>query len=268
MAGRPKKLTVNYFPHYTNAADGRTLTVLQSKFGNDGYAAWFKILERLGASDGHYYSCQLSVDWNYLVAKLGTTPISATEILNTLADLDAIDKELWGKKVIWCQKFVNGLSEVYRKRDAEIPSKPIIDDGNITTTPISATEIQEYNPISATENTQREEGSIEREEGNRGNIFSCYEKNIGQITPFIADSIQDALKEFPEEWIPEAIKIAVERNTRKWAYVEGILKSWQVNGKNNGHSKDKKQPFTRQYRDLTNERLEHERARKNSSAES
>ena len=37
---RPQKQTVKYFPHDTDASDGKTLTIIQAKYGNDGYAFW------------------------------------------------------------------------------------------------------------------------------------------------------------------------------------------------------------------------------------
>lgn len=43
---RPKKQTVDYFPHFVKG--GRTIFILENKFGNDGYAFWFKLLEILG----------------------------------------------------------------------------------------------------------------------------------------------------------------------------------------------------------------------------
>ncbi len=57
---RLQKDVVNYFPHDANACAGDTLTVLQSRFGNDGYAFWFKLLEKLSSTDGHCIDCSLS----------------------------------------------------------------------------------------------------------------------------------------------------------------------------------------------------------------
>jgi hypothetical protein len=41
-----------------------------------------------------------------------------------LAELEAIDQELWQNRIIWCQKFVDGISDVYKNRRVEIPIKP------------------------------------------------------------------------------------------------------------------------------------------------
>lgn len=62
-------------------------------------------------------------------------------------------------------------------------------------------------------------------------IFRLYEQNIGPLTPMLADRLRDAENEYPAEWIPEALRLAVERNVRNWRYIEGILKRWKEEGR-------------------------------------
>ena len=131
---RQQKDTVEYFPHDANASNGDTLTVLQSRFGNDGYAFWFKLLEKLGSTEGHYLDCRNSNRWQLLLAKIGVNEITGVEIMNLLIEMNALDKELWGQKVIWCQNFVNNLTGVYRNRRRKIPQKPIITDNKAIST--------------------------------------------------------------------------------------------------------------------------------------
>jgi DnaD/phage-associated family protein len=64
----------------------------------------------------------------------------------------------------------------------------------------------------------------------RPNIYNLYEKNIGPITPLLAEALDDAEKEFPIGWIEEAFRIAVEKNVRNWRYIEAILRRWQERG--------------------------------------
>jgi DnaD/phage-associated family protein len=64
----------------------------------------------------------------------------------------------------------------------------------------------------------------------RPNIFNLYEQNIGPLTPLTADVLRDAEKEYPPEWIEEAIRIAVEYNARSWRYVSAILERWKKDG--------------------------------------
>jgi DNA replication protein len=68
----------------------------------------------------------------------------------------------------------------------------------------------------------------------RPNIYAVYEQNSGPLTPMIGDQLRDAEKDYPAQWIAEAIQLAVERNKRSWRYVVGILKRWQAEGKGSG----------------------------------
>ena len=68
----------------------------------------------------------------------------------------------------------------------------------------------------------------------RPNMFKLYEENIGPLTPMIADMLKDAEETYSDEWIAEALEIAVKNNVRNWKYVEAILKRWKEKGKHEG----------------------------------
>ena len=122
MAGRPKKLTVDYFPHH--CTHGPTMFILEQRYGNDGYAAWFKLWELLGSSDGHFFDCRNVFQWEFLQAKIHLPENSCTEILDLLAKLGEIDPGLWGQRIIWSDNFLSEISEVYKNRKTDPPKKP------------------------------------------------------------------------------------------------------------------------------------------------
>lgn len=65
----------------------------------------------------------------------------------------------------------------------------------------------------------------------RPNVFKLYEENIGPLTPMIADALKDAEGDYPEDWITDAIQLAVTNNKRSWAYCQAILKRWKDEGR-------------------------------------
>lgn len=122
--GRPRKQTVEYFPHFVST-DSRTKFILEQSWGNDGYAFWFKLLEILGRSEGHYYDLSDTANQRYLVATMKVNSETANAILDTLAELGTIDAELWAeRKVVWCQSLVDNLQDVYAKRTVSAPKRP------------------------------------------------------------------------------------------------------------------------------------------------
>jgi len=115
--------TVDYFPHV--AKPGKTLFILEGKYGNDGYAFWFKLLEILSTSENHFYDASNEDNWQYLVIRAKLAEISVTEMLALLAKMGNIDPELWQKhKIIWCQGLVDNFIDVYKKRKRELPTPP------------------------------------------------------------------------------------------------------------------------------------------------
>ncbi len=65
-------------------------------------------------------------------------------------------------------------------------------------------------------------------------IFTLYEQNIGMLTPMIAEELREAEKLYPEAWIRDAIKEAVNQNKRKWSYISAILERWSAEGRSDG----------------------------------
>jgi DnaD/phage-associated family protein len=74
----------------------------------------------------------------------------------------------------------------------------------------------------------------EVEAGDLPDIFKLYEENIGMLTPLIADELREAEKLYPEDWIRDAIKEAVNQNKRKWNYVSYLLERWAAEGRSDG----------------------------------
>lgn len=63
-----------------------------------------------------------------------------------------------------------------------------------------------------------------------GFVFKAYEQNFGAITPMIAESVADSVKEYSAEWVMAALEDSVKANVRKWSYAEAILRRWKVDG--------------------------------------
>ncbi len=68
----------------------------------------------------------------------------------------------------------------------------------------------------------------------RPDIFTLYEQNIGMLTPMVAEELREAEKLYPESWIRDAIKEAVNHGKRKWSYISAILERWSTEGKSDG----------------------------------
>ncbi|KKM07164.1 hypothetical protein LCGC14_1736620 [marine sediment metagenome] len=79
-------------------------------------------------------------------------------------------------------------------------------------------------------------------------LGQTYEKNIGILTPLIAEELKDISNEYSVEWFEEAVKEACKNNVRKLKYITSILERWKTDGfkSKKGKVKDeKKQEFAK-----------------------
>ncbi|MEG1894605.1 MAG: DUF4373 domain-containing protein [Oscillospiraceae bacterium] len=168
--GRPRKQTADWFPHYV--ADSRTKFILEDGWGNNGYAFWFKLLELLCKSDGHFYDCSIPANRKYIAALTKVDEQTITEMMKTLAELGKIDKELWEKRqVIWCQTLIDNLAMMYSKRTVSAPEKPLLEEFTeriSTGNDVSDTENSTIAPPNIKEQEITQEVSEEKEEKPKG----------------------------------------------------------------------------------------------------
>lgn len=130
---RPTKNTVDYFPHDTNASHiSDTLRTLDHQYQNNGYALWFKLLERCGQCEGLVFDTRDRSKWRVFLSDIHFEEPVALEAFALLVELGAIDADLWNKnRVVWVQNFVDNVADVFRgRKDGVVPQKPVITTGN------------------------------------------------------------------------------------------------------------------------------------------
>jgi hypothetical protein len=240
---RPKKQTVEYFPHFANS--GKTIFILESNFGNDGYAFWFKVLELLGITDGHVYDCRNTANWEFLLAKTRVSEIIASSILQKLADLEAIDKELWKDKLIWSDNFVKNLLPLYSNRKSDLPKKPIstsrnpVDEGLLgVETPITEITTPQNTQSKVNESKVKEskvENKVSVPETHTQSLDLCkyYEQlKPGESIAAQLPTLKIWIEKYGFDWTKEVIQICVSsKNKFIVPWIEKVLQNWQSEGK-------------------------------------
>ena len=172
---RPAKIKVDYFPHVTHT--GKSIAILETRWGNDGYAFWFKLLELLGDSDDFAYNCNQSAAWEYLLAKTRVTDPVALAILSKLAEIGAIDAELWGEKWVWSDNFVAGVAPAFEKRKGELPQKPDFRSRNHGDSRVSVTGSEVLGGAAAIAGPETGKGEERKGEDIKGEDIKGEERN-------------------------------------------------------------------------------------------
>ncbi len=239
---RPKKTTVDYFPHYCQHK--KTMYILEQRYGNDGYAFWFKLLELLGDTEGHYINCNNEATWEFLQAKTRLDSNLCHEILNLLAKLDAIDPELWAQKVVWSQNFVDGIADVYKNRRTKVPTKPDLDSfyrqkprqDRVSTDKNPQSKVKESKEKKTTTTTVQSTVTGTPENDQAADAINFFEQNIGILSPLVAEKLNAWIDDTEESLVLFALEKAILAGKHNFSYAEGILRNWANQGIRTRHA--------------------------------
>ena len=241
---RPKKQTVDYFPHIANS--GKTIFILENQFGNDGYAFWFKILEVLATTDGHVIDTNNPNEWEFLVAKTRVNDEKAQEILSLLGRLEAIDNDLLQVGIIWSQNLVDNVADVYKKRKVYLPikpeinsfgqqkhdDKPVSDNGNGSSDGV----MDNINPQSKVKETKVKETKV-KDSSNENksdeettttttNVHRFFQENIGMENMIVGQMLEEWIKDIGEPLVMEALERTAKAERPSFKLAEWIMKDF------------------------------------------
>lgn len=175
---RTIKRTVDYFPHVVKP--GKTLFILEARWGLHGYAFMWKLYETLCESDGMFLDFSNEISREVFLAKTRVSEQDAIAMLNVMARLDNINRELWDRsRIVWSQDLVDNLSEVWRRRAAPPPTRPDLcrqyDGNNPAKPPFSG--INDGNN-SINDGRNRQSKVEESREEERGTVFPNDNDNV------------------------------------------------------------------------------------------
>lgn len=112
---RPERNNVDYFPFYCD--DGKKMFYIEETYGNDGFACFVKLLKELAKTDYHFLDLSQKTTQMFLSAKCKISLEKMLLIIDDLAELGKFNIMLWKEsKVIWCQDFIEGIQDAYKKR--------------------------------------------------------------------------------------------------------------------------------------------------------
>jgi hypothetical protein len=117
---RPERHDVDYFPFF--AKRGKTLNVLQSKYGLEGIGFFTNLMRFLALTPDHYCCIKEEYDRLNFFAEIGIQDEEkGTAMIELMVKTGKLDQALWeGHKVVACEAFLESLEEAYKRRSNEI----------------------------------------------------------------------------------------------------------------------------------------------------
>jgi DnaD/phage-associated family protein len=200
---RPQKEGLDYFPHDTDATSDEKLEAMRALHGNDGYAFYFILLERIyRTSNGELDVSNISKR-AAIISKVGVSPEKFNAMLEDAFELELFDKAIYEQKQHITSNGIKKRVEEVKKLREKWRKKKETSSGENTGDSSKKGQGEESNPI--------------------GKVFQFYQQNIGAITPFQAEAIGQYLDEGME---PDMIIAVMQDGIGKdnpWSWIKKVL---------------------------------------------
>jgi len=224
---REQRKDVDYFPH--DCSHGRKMHIIETKYGNDGYATWFKLLEQLGKANNHYIDISDESNLMFLASIFRIDEEKTNSILGDLAKLGAIDRDLFeNHKVIFSHKFTESVEDAYRKRKTKIfqysdllellKPKNGQSGGRNPQTSAGLAEV-----IPKEENSKEKEIKEEKTKEEKTKEEQMNERKLK-----FASTLEPFLKIYPRSLINDFYKYWTEPNKSKTKFKQELQQTWDL----------------------------------------
>lgn len=115
---RPLKKGMEYFPHDVDAVDDEKIEILRKLFGNDGYAFYFIILERIYRTNTGELLIDTELKKKILVAKVGVSLKKFDELLKTSLEYELFSPSCYNdRKALTSNGIMKRVKQVEGERD-------------------------------------------------------------------------------------------------------------------------------------------------------
>lgn len=181
---RPLKEGLDYFPHDVDSSSDDKLETLEAVYGNDGYAAYFKLLERIYRNGGKIFISDAETMQKYSKRCNIADFMHFEKMINTMAKIGLFNEIIW--------------------KDAKaLTSNGILKRVQIVTDKRVKMKERHSSRVSAAETQQKVHKVKERKEKKRKALPP---KNTGQIDPL--KTIDEDIKNFQaigmtDKWIKD-----------------------------------------------------------------
>jgi hypothetical protein len=118
-----------YFPHiiFTDKKS-MTLKILEDKYGDTGYAAWFRLLELLALQENNYLDLSDPQNVGLLISYLKMDKKKVTDILSTIYhDCYQFDPDLFAKKILFIPRLRGSVKQIRGPSKVDV-SNFLLDD--------------------------------------------------------------------------------------------------------------------------------------------
>ncbi len=230
--GRPIKQGIEYFPLDVGFLTDIKIRKITRACGISAIPIIIALLSSIFRDEGYYI--RWDNDMPFLIADVvGVSEGAVIETVNKAVQVDFFNANMFEQHGILTS---SGIQKRYftivknsKRKDVRVDERflLILVNSGINSINSGINSINSVNNQQSKEKKSKEKKSIEKQVSiapQAAVIFA--ENNFGSISSFSYELLRDLAETYSEEWLLEAMKIAVKRNKRNMKYVEGILSNW------------------------------------------
>ena len=111
-----EKRNVDYFPFLCK--EGKAMFYIETKYGNDGYATWIKLLRQLAVTNDHWINLSDQTELMFIAAKCKVSEEILQSIIADLSKMGEFNQVLWTEnKILYSEKFISNIQDAYSRRN-------------------------------------------------------------------------------------------------------------------------------------------------------
>ena len=220
---RPIKEGLDYFPHDTDAVNDEKLEALRALYGNDGYAFYFILLERIYRTNDAELDVSDAETIQILSRKVAVTTEEFMQMLETAFRWKCFDREAYEKRGVLTSNGIKKRTSVVVEKRATMRDKYQKKKEEVSDA--ETREETEQKPDKVKKRKEKESKEKHDNKAASSAIVNSFNENIHPITPIEYEKLTAYLDDgFDHIVILYAIERAVTAGKRNLAYIEGILK--------------------------------------------
>lgn len=218
-----------YFSHDANARHDQKVLEMRSVYGNAGYGCFWILIEMMREANEYKLDISSKYAFHGLSKQLDCDIEFAKEFISDcINEFNLFESD---GESFWSDSLKSRM-EMYDEKSAKAKElanrrwKKEKADANAMPTHMP-NECEGNAIISNQIISNNIKSKLDIEEAD---IFAIYQQEIGILSPITSEKLDDWMKQLSPSVVKYAIEIAVSNSSRKFAYIEAILKSWHEQG--------------------------------------
>lgn len=234
---RPVKEGLDYFPMDVDFLHNIKVRKIMRSNGPQSPVVLLGLLSSIYGDHGYYM--EWDDDVRFLMADdIGISEEAVDEVIKKAVKVNFFDKTIFEKFSVLTSRGIQKryLQASKRKKDSGIQKRfCLLVNVSNNSVNVDNNPAQRELMHTETDKVKESKGNKNKEKDSRGDqtvtdpvqaVRDFYERNIGQLSPYVAQDIGYWLEDFSPDMLIEALKRTAEKNAG-YNYTKGVLRGWQ-----------------------------------------